>query len=108
MPARYESSPASPEPLARPLTFPFSGKTAKNRLLKSAMAESLATWSATEPSKRGIPTPELVEVYRRYVTYPLPSRMKHLDANQIFLDGAKGQTTLASSPQATSQSSLRT
>ncbi|KAL2878880.1 hypothetical protein SGCOL_005848 [Colletotrichum sp. CLE4] len=66
MPTRYESSPASPEPLARPLTFPFSGKTAKNRLLKSAMAESLATWSPTEPSKRGIPTTELVEVYRRW------------------------------------------
>ncbi|KAK1635350.1 hypothetical protein BDP81DRAFT_395796 [Colletotrichum phormii] len=70
MPTRYESSPASPEPLARPLTFPFSGKTAKNRLLKSAMAESLATWSPTEPSKRGIPTPELVEVYRRHVLHP--------------------------------------
>ncbi|GJC85335.1 NADH-dependent flavin oxidoreductase nadA [Colletotrichum liriopes] len=66
MPARYESSPASPEPLARPLTFPFSNKTAKNRLLKSAMAENLATWSGSEPSKRGIPTPELVEVYRRW------------------------------------------
>ncbi|GKT51417.1 NADH-dependent flavin oxidoreductase nadA [Colletotrichum spaethianum] len=66
MPARYESSSASPEPLARPLTFPFSNKTAKNRLLKSAMAENLATWSASEPSKRGIPTPELVEVYRRW------------------------------------------
>ncbi|OHF01506.1 hypothetical protein CORC01_03262 [Colletotrichum orchidophilum] len=66
MSARYESSPASPEPLAQPLTFPFSGRTAKNRFLKSAMAESLATWSATEPTKRGIPTPELVEVYRRW------------------------------------------
>ncbi|OHW99724.1 NADH oxidase [Colletotrichum incanum] len=66
MPTRYESSPASPEPLARPLTFPFSNKTAKNRLLKSAMAENLATWSGSEPSKRGIPTPELVEVYRRW------------------------------------------
>ncbi|KAJ0164596.1 NADH oxidase [Colletotrichum tanaceti] len=66
MPTRYKTSAASPEPLARPLTFPFSNKTAKNRLLKSAMAEKLATWSSTEPSKRGIPTPQLVEIYRRW------------------------------------------
>ncbi|KAK1580574.1 uncharacterized protein LY79DRAFT_581658 [Colletotrichum navitas] len=65
MPVRYESVTANPEPLARPLTFPFSNKTAKNRLLKSAMAENLATWSGTDPSRRGIPTPELVEIYRR-------------------------------------------
>ncbi|GKU14195.1 unnamed protein product [Fusarium langsethiae] len=66
MPARYESTPADPKPLAQPLTFPFSNKTAKNRLLKSALAENLATWSGTEPSRRGIPTPELVEIYRRW------------------------------------------
>ncbi|KAK1998395.1 FMN-linked oxidoreductase [Colletotrichum falcatum] len=66
MPARYESVAASPEPLARPLTFPFSNKTAKNRLLKSAMAENLASWSGTDPSRRGIPTPELVDIYRRW------------------------------------------
>ncbi|WYZ42061.1 hypothetical protein EsH8_V_000956 [Colletotrichum jinshuiense] len=66
MTARYESAAVSPEPLGRPLTFPFSNKTAKNRFLKSAMAENLATWSGSEPSKRGVPTPELVEVYRRW------------------------------------------
>ncbi|KAK2040722.1 FMN-linked oxidoreductase [Colletotrichum somersetense] len=66
MPVRYEGVAAGAEPLTRPLTFPFSNKTAKNRLLKSAMAENLATWSGTDPSKRGIPTPELVEIYRRW------------------------------------------
>ncbi|KAI8158783.1 NADH-dependent flavin oxidoreductase nadA [Colletotrichum sp. SAR 10_70] len=66
MSSRYASEAASPEPLAQPLSFPFSTKTAKNRFLKSAMAENLATWSGSEPSKRGVPTPELVEVYRRW------------------------------------------
>ncbi|KAL0930171.1 nadh oxidase [Colletotrichum truncatum] len=66
MSTRYESEAASPEPLAQPLKFPFSNKTAKNRFLKSAMAENLATWSSNELSKRGIPTPEIVEIYRRW------------------------------------------
>lgn len=30
--SRYESEDVSPTPLAKPLEFPFSGKTAPNRL----------------------------------------------------------------------------
>lgn len=60
---RYTSEPVSPEPLAQPLQFQPSGRIAKNRFLKSPMAEALATWSPTVPSERGIPTDELAELY---------------------------------------------
>jgi hypothetical protein len=64
--ARYESvEDVAVERLALPLQLAFSNKVAKNRLMKSAMAESLATWSATDLQKRGIPTKELVELYGR-------------------------------------------
>ncbi|KAH7121881.1 hypothetical protein B0J13DRAFT_629008 [Dactylonectria estremocensis] len=63
---RYTSEAASPEPLAQPLVFQPSGRTAKNRFLKSPMAESLASWSPTVPSERGVPTDELAELYARW------------------------------------------
>ncbi|KAI5860793.1 NADH:flavin oxidoreductase/NADH oxidase-like protein [Durotheca rogersii] len=69
MPARrYEGapSPAGAAPLAQPLTFEFSGKVAPNLLKKAAMAEDLATWSARNLEERGIPTPEMIELYRRW------------------------------------------
>ncbi|KXH60981.1 hypothetical protein CSAL01_10199 [Colletotrichum salicis] len=72
MSARYASEAISPEPLAQPLAFSFSNKKAKNRFLKSAMAENLAMWSgsSSDQSKRGVPTSELVEVYRRWAEDP--------------------------------------
>ncbi|KAK7430642.1 hypothetical protein QQZ08_002684 [Neonectria magnoliae] len=64
---RYTSGEhVSAEPLAQPLHFEFSGRTAKNRLLKSPMAESLATWNPKVLTERGIPTDELIELYRRW------------------------------------------
>jgi hypothetical protein len=67
MPAeRYESDPVDVAPLAQPLKFEFSGRTAKNRFFKAAMAEDLATWHPTNLEARGIPTRELIELYRRY------------------------------------------
>ncbi|KAL6900525.1 NADH oxidase [Trichoderma evansii] len=53
-------------PLGQPLTFEFSGKTAKNRFLKSSMSEQLSSWDEKEPSKRGIPSNELINLYRRW------------------------------------------
>ncbi|KAL1882325.1 hypothetical protein Daus18300_000811 [Diaporthe australafricana] len=66
--ARFESvfGAASPEPLAQPLNFDFSGRVAKNRLMKAAMAEHWGSWSPTEREKRGIPLQECVELYRRW------------------------------------------
>ncbi|KAM0347407.1 hypothetical protein ACHAPU_004928 [Fusarium lateritium] len=66
MPARYTSEDVSPEPLAQELRFQPSGRVAKNRFLKSPMAEALATWDPKVFSKRGIPTDELIELYRRW------------------------------------------
>ncbi|KAL7623489.1 hypothetical protein AAE478_007171 [Parahypoxylon ruwenzoriense] len=63
---RHESAPVDVDPLGRPLKFEFSGRTAKNRFFKAAMAEDLATWSATKLEERGIPTKESIELYRRW------------------------------------------
>jgi hypothetical protein len=52
-------------PLAQPLKLEPSGKIAKNRLMKSSMAEGLATWSAKQFSARGIPTKETIKLYQR-------------------------------------------
>lgn len=62
-PTRYENEIVSPEPLARELHLKPSGRTVKNRFLKSPMAEALATWNPTTIEERGIPTDELVELY---------------------------------------------
>ena len=66
MPQRYESASTDPSPLGEPLHFPFANRSAPNRFLKGAMSELLATWSPTDFSKRGIPTKELINVYRRW------------------------------------------
>ncbi|KFA51934.1 hypothetical protein S40293_07071 [Stachybotrys chartarum IBT 40293] len=49
-----------------PIHFQFSGRTAKNRLMKGPMAEALASWNPTVPRKRGIPSNAHVELYRRW------------------------------------------
>lgn len=54
--------------LSQPITFPFSGKTAPNRLLKAPMTERLCRWN--DPSApitdRGFPTPEYKRLYQRW------------------------------------------
>jgi len=60
------SSSSDPSPLAQPLEFAFSGKTAPNRFLKGAMTERLSSWDPKNFSARGIPSPELINVYRRW------------------------------------------
>ncbi|KAF4450666.1 hypothetical protein F53441_6327 [Fusarium austroafricanum] len=66
MSVRYTSENVSPEPLAQELHFHRSGRVAKNRFLKSPMAESLATWDPNVVSARGLPTDETIELYRRW------------------------------------------
>ncbi|KAH0521815.1 hypothetical protein TsFJ059_005752 [Trichoderma semiorbis] len=53
-----------PAPLGRPLTFEFSGKTAKNRFMKAAMSELQSSWDEKDFTKRGIPSKELANLYR--------------------------------------------
>lgn len=65
-PARFEAEDVDPSPLGQPLKFEFSGLTAKNRFMKAAMTERLSTWDPSDLKKRGVPTPELINVYRRW------------------------------------------
>ncbi|KUI63070.1 NADH oxidase [Cytospora mali] len=67
MSTRYETKNiADTSRLARPLKFDFSNKTAPNRFMKAAMAEDLATWDPKIHEARGVPTKELIELYRRW------------------------------------------
>ena len=66
MSARYPSKEASASDLGQPLHFAFSNKTAPNRFLKAAMTERLSSWNAKDLPKRGVPSPELINVYRRW------------------------------------------
>lgn len=65
-PARYQAEDVDSSPLGQPLDFAFSGLTAKNRFMKAAMTERLSTWDPKVLEKRGVPTPELINVYRRW------------------------------------------
>jgi 2,4-dienoyl-CoA reductase-like NADH-dependent reductase (Old Yellow Enzyme family) len=63
---RWTSQDVSPAPLGKPLTFEFSGRTAPNRFLKGAMTERLATWDPKDIGSRGVPTKELINLYKRW------------------------------------------
>ncbi|KAL9471905.1 hypothetical protein ACSS6W_009846 [Trichoderma asperelloides] len=79
-----------PAPLGQPLSFEFSGKTAKNRFLKSSMSEQLSSWDEKDPAKRGIPSDELINLYRRwgeggYGVILLGNTM--IEVDQLEIDG---------------------
>ncbi|EWZ28396.1 uncharacterized protein FOBCDRAFT_138844 [Fusarium oxysporum Fo47] len=61
---RYGSEKVDPTPLGQPLEFPFSKRVAKNRFMKAAMTERLASWDPKDLSKRGIPTEDLINTYK--------------------------------------------
>ncbi|EPB70080.1 hypothetical protein ANCCEY_10822 [Ancylostoma ceylanicum] len=42
------------------------GRTANNRFLKAALSEKLSTYDETDLSKRGMPTPELINMYDKW------------------------------------------
>lgn len=64
--SRYKSSPTDISKLASPLTFPFSNRDAPNRFLKAAMTEQLSSWDPQDIQARGIPSAQLINVYRRF------------------------------------------
>ncbi|KIK94609.1 hypothetical protein PAXRUDRAFT_38528, partial [Paxillus rubicundulus Ve08.2h10] len=74
--------------LGQPVTFHFSGKTAKNKFMKSAMSERLATFSSSDPMERGQPTEELLRLYETWamgnigiiVTGNIQIKKDHLEA----------------------------
>lgn len=65
-PTRYESDTSDASPLGKPLKFEFSGKTAKNRFLKAAMTERISSWDPKDFKTRGIPSKNLINVYKRW------------------------------------------
>ncbi|KAK3060039.1 hypothetical protein LTS18_009481, partial [Coniosporium uncinatum] len=65
-PDRYESEDVDVSPLGQSLKFEFSGKTAPNRFLKGAMTERLSSWDPNNFQKRGIPSEQLINVYKRW------------------------------------------
>ncbi|RYO93877.1 hypothetical protein DL762_000832 [Monosporascus cannonballus] len=60
------AEPVDPTPLGEPLHFAFSSKTAPTRFLKAALSERLSSWHPSDLSKRGVPSKELINVYRRW------------------------------------------
>lgn len=65
-PPRHEFAiKADSSPLAEPLKLEFSGRVAPNRLMKSAMGETLASWDPVNREKSGVPRKELAELFRR-------------------------------------------
>lgn len=63
---RYPCDSIDVSPLSKPLNFEFSKRTAKNRFLKASMTERLSSWSPTDLTARGIPSENLINVYRRW------------------------------------------
>ena len=63
--------------LGQSLTFPFSGKTARNKIMKSAMSERLSTFSAYDPTERGQPTEELVRLYETWAVGEIGMSLPH-------------------------------
>lgn len=51
-------------PLGQPLPLPFSKRTAPNRFYKAAMTERLSSWSPTDLAARGVPSRELINLYK--------------------------------------------
>jgi 2,4-dienoyl-CoA reductase-like NADH-dependent reductase (Old Yellow Enzyme family) len=63
---RYESDITDASPLGKPLEFAFSGRAAPNRFLKGAMTERVCSWDPENVEARGIPSDQLVNIYRRW------------------------------------------
>lgn len=66
MTERHESDNVDPSPLGQPLAFEFSGRTAPNRFMKAAMTERISSWDPNNLEARGIPSKELINVYKRW------------------------------------------
>ncbi|KGO54344.1 Aldolase-type TIM barrel [Penicillium expansum] len=61
---RFQCADVDPNPLAQPLPFSFSRRSAPNRFLKGAMSERLASFSLADIESRGIPSLELIHAYK--------------------------------------------
>jgi len=61
---RHVSDNKDAASLGQALKFEFSGQTARNRFLKGAMTELLSSWDADNVEARGVPSEDLVNLYR--------------------------------------------
>lgn len=64
--ARYQSDSSDASKLGEPINFAFSGRSAPNRFLKGAMTERISSWDPKNLQARGIPSKNLVNVYKRW------------------------------------------
>lgn len=98
-PRRYEAEKKDVSGLGKPLDFAFSKVTAQNRFLKGAMTERLSSWDAQNLEARGVPSKNLINVYRRWgegefgviLTGNIMVEYDHLEAagNPIIPRGSK-------------------
>ncbi|KAL6708285.1 hypothetical protein ACN47E_003209 [Coniothyrium glycines] len=98
-PRRYEAEKKDVSGLGKPLDFAFSKVTAQNRFLKGAMTERLSSWDAQNLEVRGVPSKNLVNVYKRWgegefgviLTGNIMIEYDHLEAagNPIIPRGSK-------------------
>lgn len=65
-PTRVPGQDVGSAPLGHSLQFEFSGRSAPNRFLKSAMSEKFSSWNPHVLEDRGLPSPGLVNLYRRW------------------------------------------
>jgi len=65
---RIKSPKVDVSALAEPMTFPFSGRTVKNRFLKAPMTERLCHWNkdGEDISARGYPSENYTRLYERW------------------------------------------
>lgn len=65
---RVKAPEVDVSPLKESITFPFSGRTAKNRFLKAPMTERLCHWNkeGEDISARGYPSEEYTHLYKRW------------------------------------------
>jgi len=65
-PRRYQTEHKDVSALGKPLKFEFANKAAQNRFLKGAMTERLSSWDPKNFEARGVPSKNLINVYRRW------------------------------------------
>ena len=98
-PERYQTEHKDVSALGKSLDFAFSKKTAQNRFLKGAMTERLSSWDPKNLEARGVPSKNLINVYRRWgegefgviLTGNIMIEYDHLEAagNPIIPRGSK-------------------
>jgi 2,4-dienoyl-CoA reductase-like NADH-dependent reductase (Old Yellow Enzyme family) len=86
--------------LGEPLHFKTSGRTARNRILKSALTEIISTYDPIDVKKSGLPTKRLLNLYEKFghgeygvlLTGNVPVDPWHLEAAGNVFIAKEGDT----------------